>query len=81
MIWQLSKKLYLVIICNPEIGATRYTVHENHQKLSILVLFWPFFKKCGNWSYQMYSSRKSPKIVNFSIILAFFQKIWQTVIW
>ena len=44
MIWQLSKKPYLVIICNPEIGATRYTVHENHQKLSILVLFWTFSK-------------------------------------
>ena len=33
--------------CKPEIGATRCTIHENHQKLSILVIFWRFFEIFG----------------------------------
>ena len=33
--------------CKPEISATRCTIQENHQKLSILVIFWRFFKIFG----------------------------------
>ena len=40
-------KRYLVTLCKPEIGATRCTLHENHQKLLILLLFWRFFEIFG----------------------------------
>ena len=44
-IWfgDFQKKPYLVILCKPEISATRCKVYINRQKLSILVLFWRFF--------------------------------------